>query len=85
MRGRRPGGPRKCLAGLTGSEQAKLRLEVVLDTIAGKCGVKEACLRLGISEPRFHQLREQVLTAALERLEPKPAGRRRQAPTAEQA
>ena len=60
---------------LAGSDQAKERLQVILQTLAGTCRVREACRRLGISEPRFQQLRAQVLEAALERLEPRPAGR----------
>jgi transposase-like protein len=75
MRGRRPAGP-ECVAQLAGSELAKERLQVVLQVLAGTCRVQEACRRLGISEPRFHQLRTQVLEAALERLEPRPAGRK---------
>ena len=75
MRGRRPAGP-EYVEHLAGSELAKERLKVVLETLAGKCRVQEACRRLGISEPRFHQLRQQMLAAALERLEPQPAGRK---------
>ena len=74
MRGRRPSGP-ECVERLAGSDQAKERLQVILQTLAGTCRVREACRRLGISEPRFQQLRAQVLEAALERLEPRPAGR----------
>ena len=74
MRGRRPSGP-ECVGRLAGSDQAKERLQVILQTLAGTCRVREACRRLGISEPRFQQLRAQVLEAALERLEPRPAGR----------
>jgi hypothetical protein len=70
---------------LAGSALAKERLQVVLETLAGRCRVQEACQRLGISEPRFHQLRQQVLEAALERLEPQPAGRKPTLQTPEQA
>ena len=56
MRGRRPSGP-EYVERLAGSEQAKERLKVVLETLAGTCRVQEACRRLGVSEPRFHQLR----------------------------
>jgi hypothetical protein len=80
MRGRRPAGP-EYVARLPGSAAAMERLQVVLETLAGRCRVLEACARLGISEPRFHQLRTQVLEAALERLEPRPAGRPAQTPT----
>jgi hypothetical protein len=83
MRGRRPSGP-EGVDQLAGSAQAKQRLKVVLETLAGTCRVQDACERLGLSEARFHQLRRQVLAAALERLEPRPAGRRRRQPTPEQ-
>ena len=83
MRGRRPSGP-ECVEHLAGSERAKERLQVVLQTLAGTCRVQEACRRLGVSEPRFHQLRTQVLEAALARLEPRPAGRPAQPPSADQ-
>jgi transposase len=75
MRGRKPSGP-EYVEHLAGSEQAKERLQVVLETLAGTCRVQEACQRLGVSAPRFHQLRQQMLEAALERLEPRPAGRK---------
>src|SRR5262249_58153344 len=50
---------------------------LLLEPWAGGCGVQDACTRLQISEPRFHQLRTQVLQAGLERLEARPAGRPR--------
>jgi hypothetical protein len=84
MRGRRPSGP-ECVAGLDGSVQARLRLKVVLQTIAGQCSVQDACWQLGVCEQRFWQLREQVLRAALQRLEPRRAGRRPRQATPEQA
>ena len=85
MRGRRPAGP-EYVDDLEGSAQAKERLQVVLATLAGRCRVLEACERLGIKEARFHQLRTEVLEAALQRLEPRPAGRpaHRNAATADQ-
>lgn len=74
MRGRYPSGP-EYVEHLAGSASAKARLRVVLETLAGQCRVVEACARLGLSEPRFHQLRAELLQAALERLEPRPSGR----------
>jgi transposase-like protein len=74
MRGRQPSGP-EYVASLPGSEQAKQRLQVILETMTGDYGVQEACRRLDISEQRFYQLRTELLQAALERLEPRPAGR----------
>jgi hypothetical protein len=74
MRGRHPSGP-EYVATLDGSTQAKERLRVILETMRGAYGVGEACRRLQISEQRFYQLRSELLQAALESLEPKPAGR----------
>ena len=83
MRGRRPSGP-QYVQQLTGSEDAKKRLQVVLETLSGTCRVQEACRQLDISEPRFHQLRTEALTAALEGIEPKRAGRKPAALTPDQ-
>ena len=74
MRGRPPSGP-EYVEHLEGSETAKERVKVILQTMAGTCRVQEACQRLGICEQRFEQLRQQILQAALERLEPRPLGR----------
>jgi hypothetical protein len=74
MRGRRPAGP-EYVEGLAGSATAKHRLKVVLQTLAGTLRVQDACRQLGISEPRFHQLRTRILEAGLASLEPRPAGR----------
>jgi hypothetical protein len=71
---RRPSGP-EYVQRLDGSRQAKDRLQAVLDTVAGKATVLEACERLGICEQRFHQLRTHLLRAALASLEPKTIGR----------
>jgi transposase-like protein len=61
---------------LDGSVTAKERLRIVLETLAGTCRVQQACARLGISEPRFHQLRTQILEAALGGSEPQTPGRK---------
>jgi len=60
---------------LDGSLQAKERLRVVLETIAGTKSVKDACAQLGISESRFDQIRQEALQGALEGLEPGKPGR----------
>jgi Helix-turn-helix domain len=75
MRGRKPSGP-AAVERLAGSPLAQQRLRVVLETLAGTCGIAEACARLNISEQRFDQLRAQVLRAGLDSLEPQRAGRR---------
>jgi hypothetical protein len=74
MPGRKPMGP-KLVQNLDGSEQAKERLEVILETIAERQTIEGACEYLGISEARFFQLRTQVLEAGLTCLEPRPLGR----------
>jgi hypothetical protein len=81
MRGRRPAGP-AYVDQLEGSESAKERLKVVLETLAGTCRVQNACVRLGICEQRFHQLRQEALEAALAGLEPGKPGRKPQTPSA---
>jgi hypothetical protein len=83
MRGRRPAGP-EYVAHLAGSAQAKERWQVILETLAGRLRVHEACELLGISEPRFHQLRSQALEAGLASLEPRSAGRPAQVVTPDQ-
>jgi transposase-like protein len=78
MRGRMPAGP-EVVEHLQGSDRAKERLRIILETMMGKWRVQEACDRLGICEQRFRQLRDELLQAALERLEGLPAGRPRRA------
>lgn len=80
MRGRRPAGP-NYVERLSGSALAKERLRIILQTIAGELRLSEACDRLGISPQRFHQLREEALSAALVGLEPGLPGRPAQVPT----
>lgn len=72
--GRKPSGP-QIAERLEGSPVAKQRLEVILETIAGRLTVPEACQQLEIGESRFHELRNQTLQATLEALEPRPLGR----------
>lgn len=72
--GRKPLGP-GLVDHLLGSEHAKGRLKVMLETLRGEKSVPEACRDLAISESRFHELRVDTLQAALGRLEPRPAGR----------
>jgi hypothetical protein len=73
-RGRPPKGS-GLVDGLEGSEHARERLRLVLDTMAGKLPLEEACRRLDISEARFHEMRSQCLQLAMEGLEPGVAGR----------
>ena len=77
QRGRPPEGAR-LVEGLEASRQAKQRMQVILETIAGERTIQSACEELGIGESRFHQLRQEALAGAAERLEPRPTGRPRQ-------
>jgi hypothetical protein len=69
---------------LEGSERAKQRLQVILETIAGRKSIGEACDELGIGEAMFFRLRTEVLEAGLARLEPRPMGRPRHEPSADE-
>jgi transposase len=80
--GRKPLGP-QLVERLEGSQRAKLRLQVILETLAGTRSIPEACEILGIGESMFHRLRAEVLQTALDRLEPRPLGRPRRGITAE--
>lgn len=82
MRGRHPSGP-ECVDKLSGDAIAKERLRVVLETIAGRRRVGDACAQLGVSEQRFDELRAEALQAAVTALEPKPLGRKPRTPSAE--
>ena len=82
-RGRPPAGP-EIVKQAEGSEQAKQRVQVILQTIAGELSIAQACENLGISEARFRELRDELIQAAVQRLEPKSAGRPAQTPTEEQ-
>jgi hypothetical protein len=80
MRGRRPVGP-EYADQLAGSDLAKLRTKVIMETMAGKCSLTAACQRLRISKQRFHQLREDMMMGAVKALEPGHAGRPAHTPT----
>jgi hypothetical protein len=79
-RGRRPAGP-EYVKQLDGSDLAKERVQVVLETVAGTCGVDDACRRLNICAQRFHQLRQQILEGAVTAAEPGTPGRKALLPT----
>jgi hypothetical protein len=73
-RGRKPTGA-NLVEHLEGSEHAKARLKVILETLAAQRTIPEACAELGIHESMFHRVRLEVLQTALNRLEPRPLGR----------
>jgi transposase-like protein len=81
-RGRKPLGA-QLVDRLEGSEHAKIRLKVILETLAGRQTIPEACDELGIQESMLHRVRSEVLQTALDRLEPRPLGRPPHAPSPE--
>jgi hypothetical protein len=76
MRGRRPVGP-ELADRQDGSDRARLRMRVILETIAGTMRKKDACAALGICAQRFEEIRADVIRAGIAALEPKPLGRPR--------
>lgn len=57
------------------SQEAKEKVRLVLDTLSSKTSVQDAAARLGVSESRFHQIRDEIVTGMLSAAEPKPVGR----------
>jgi len=60
---------------LEGTEEAKRRLRVILETVSGQRDVADACEELGIGKTAFFELRKRVLQTSLADLEAKPVGR----------
>lgn len=81
MSGGRPGFGVGHVDSLDASEGEKARLKAVLRTVTGELSVREACRALSVGESRFHQIRREVLKAALGGVRPRPGGR----PPAEQS
>jgi transposase-like protein len=65
---------------LTGSDEDRERLKVVLATLTGELSVKDASHCLGVSEARVHVLRQKALEGALSAVSPGRPGRPRKEP-----
>ena len=61
--------------GAEGSDEARRRLKVILETISGQKRIADTCEELGIGEAQFHKLRNKMLDGALSSLEPGMPGR----------
>ena len=73
-KGRPPRGPE--MADYTGgSEHAKERLKLILQTVSGEISAPEAAMKLGISETAFHKLRSKWFEESVALLEPGKRGR----------
>jgi hypothetical protein len=68
----------KLLGKVQGSEAAKRKVSLMLETMAGKKSVAKACEELGIGEARFHEMRSELLAGLVGLAEPKVMGRPRQ-------
>lgn len=83
MRGRKPSGP-EYVERLDNTAKAKERAMAILETMAGRLTVQEACQRLGIREAFFNRLRKRFLKGGVPALEDRPAGRPARKPSAEE-
>jgi hypothetical protein len=72
--GRKPQGA-SLVKSLGGSDHAKRRMMLFLQTLADECSVVQACHELGLSQSRFFAHRGCWLQQALELLEPQSPGR----------
>jgi len=75
MRGRYPAGP-EYVDTIEASSQAQQRTKMILQTLFSGLRVQEVCAALDICPQRFHQLREELLQAAVQSMEVQPGGRR---------
>ena len=66
------------------SDEARSRLKVIFQTLAGELTVAQACQALGIGRSAFNKLRSQFIENAVELLEPKTPGRKKKILTPEQ-
>jgi transposase len=66
------------------SEEARQRLKVIFQTLAGVFTVEEACEVLNIQRSAFYKLRGQFIENAVQLLEPKTPGRKKKLITPEQ-
>lgn len=71
----RPTKGSEIVTGHDASGDAKKKVRLVLETLGGKCSVKDAAAALGVSESQFHRIREGLLEGMLEAAEPRPLGR----------
>ena len=72
--GRPPKGP-ELVDQIDGSDQARRKLRIILETLSGEKTVPEACAELGIERSRFHAMRKAFLLDAVSSLEPRNRGR----------
>jgi len=67
------------------SQEARSRLKVIFQTLAGELTVEQACQTLGIRRSAFNKLRSGFIGNAVGLLEPRTPGRKKKVITPEQA
>jgi hypothetical protein len=66
------------------SDEARQRLKVIVQTLAGEITVEQACEILNINRSAFNKLRSQFIANAAALLEPKKPGRKKREVSVEQ-
>jgi hypothetical protein len=66
------------------SQEARQRLKVIFQTLAGVFTIEQACAILGIRRSAFHKLRAGFIARAVHLLEPRTPGRKKKVVTPEQ-
>jgi transposase-like protein len=66
------------------SEEARQRLKVIFQTLAGVVTIEQACTILGIRRSAFHKLRARFIERSAQLLEPRTPGRKKKVVTPEQ-
>jgi hypothetical protein len=66
---------------LSGSDAARQRARLMLETVSGVTSIEAAAEQLGISTQRFYDLRDELIQGAITAAEPKPLGRPAKKPT----
>jgi hypothetical protein len=60
---------------LTGSEEAKRKMALLLEALAGLRTIQSACTELGIAAPQYYALETRMLQAMVDAMEPRKRGR----------
>lgn len=63
-----------------GDPQSIRRMQAVIETLAGRRSVVDACRELGIGEAMFRRFRDTCLQAGIAALDPRKAGRKPKPP-----
>lgn len=65
---------------LGGSEDARRKMKIILQSVTGELDIETARIQVGVTKRTFHKLRVRAMQAALDSLEPQQRGRPRTNP-----